>query len=120
MMQVQLGEIDREKDEDTEQQFPEKTPYESFQTTTANVVVEINDVVTDEALDAPYEQGQGGLSPHSSNIKSLDVETSPSFRSLHPGYVSNIAEFWENIWTIENNQRLGFPRERRECQLGEK
>jgi len=116
--QVQLGEMDREKDEDTEQQFPEKT-YESFQTTTANVVVEINDVVTDEALDAPYEQGQGGLSPHSSNIKSLDVETSPSFRSLHPGYVSNIAEFWENIWKIENNQKLGVQRETRDRQFGE-
>jgi len=117
LINVRLGHNDKEKDEATEQQLlPENMPCEPFKTATANVVVEINDVETDEALYAPQEQG---LSPHSSNSKSLDVETSPSFRSLHPGYVSNIAEFWENIWKIEKNQKLGFSRERRERQLGE-
>jgi len=115
LINVRLGETDEDK-VDAIEHFPEKMPDESFQTATGNVVVEINDVTADETLYAPNDQD---LSPHTSNTKRVVVETSPSFRSLHPGYVSNIAEFWENIWTIENSQRLGFPRERRECQLGE-
>jgi len=32
------------------------------------------------------------------------VDTSPSFRSLNPGYVSSLAEFWANKWKLENNE----------------
>merc|ERR1719233_320627 len=105
------GETGKDTEDVLEQQLPEP-----FETTKANVVVKINDVITDETIHAPHEQG---LSPLATNFKKADVETSPSFRSLHPGHVSNISEFWENIRKIGNNQRLGCPREMRERQLGE-
>jgi len=111
LIDVRLGETDKDTEDALEQQLSEP-----FETTKANVVVEINDVITDETLHASNEQG---LSPLTTNFKKVDVETSPSFRSLHPGHVSNIAEFWENIRKIGNNQRLGCPREMRERQLGE-
>eukprot|EP00092_Neocalanus_flemingeri_P037526 GFUD01040861.1.p1 GENE.GFUD01040861.1~~GFUD01040861.1.p1 ORF type:complete len:445 (-),score=124.56 GFUD01040861.1:137-1471(-) len=32
-----------------------------------------------------------------------NVDTSPSFRSLNPGYVSSLADFWANKWKMEND-----------------
>jgi len=49
----------------------------------------------------PESQLPDALSPSASSHQV--IETSPSFRSLHPGHVSSISDFWENIWKIEND-----------------
>jgi len=82
-----------------------------------NIVVKIHEASADnidkDLLNTDDESSAVSSSPPASNpsFQAAQVaDTSPSFRSLHPGYVSNMADFWANIWTIENAERPGIER----------
>jgi len=80
----------------------------------SQVVVRIQEpsasaVSTDPGLSPslPTISCSSPTSPSSSLLTSQpphSVDTSPSFRSLNPGYVSSLAEFWANKWKMEINE----------------
>jgi len=77
------------------------------------------EVAADISDEVPQIQVADALSPSAPNHPVL--ETSPSFRLLHPGHVSNISDFWENIWKIEKdgtNMLLAKGGKYREQRLG--
>jgi len=89
-----------------QQESLDKLPSRSI---LSNVVVKIHEASSDKLAKSPSLHSPVSCAPPTSPSSTLfpqpsqSLETSPSFKSLNPGYVSSLAEFWANRWKVENN-----------------
>ena len=91
-----------------QQEVSEKSPSKC-QTSLSNVMVKIHEASSDVLdMSTSHYNTVSCTSPTSpssllTSQPPTNADTSPSLRSLNPGYVSSLADFWSNKWKMENN-----------------